>query len=169
MNKIKEILNNKIYWICVIISMCFFGIFAIPEYATDTYSIITSDWTYAFNHFMSLGRYITAIFWAILIGILQLGFNSSYFISYVIGILCFSISLYKMYKIIRYDINNKILAVITSILIIINLFSLELFMYFEKGILALSILLNILAIEKLIKYFEGNKKNLIYVYIYVIS
>ena len=168
MNKIKEILNNKIYWICVIISMCFFGIFAIPEYATDTYSIITSDWTYAFNHFMSLGRYITAIFWAILIGILQLGFNSSYFISYVIGILCFSISLYKMYKIIRYDINNKILAVITSILIIINLFSLELFMYFEKGILALSILLNILAIEKLIKYFEGNKKNLIYVFIFML-
>ena len=31
MNKIKEILNNKIYWICVIISMCFFGIFAIPN------------------------------------------------------------------------------------------------------------------------------------------
>ena len=63
MNKIKEILSKKVYWVCLIISMCFFGIFAIPEYATDTYSIIASDWTYAFNHFMSLGRYITAIFW----------------------------------------------------------------------------------------------------------
>lgn len=168
MNKIKEILSNKIYWICLIISMCFFGVFAIPEYATDTYSIIASDWTYAFYHFMSLGRYITAIFWAILMGILNLSFNSSYFISYIIGILCFSISLYKMYKIIRFDMKNKILAVITAILIIINIFSLELFMYFEKSILALSILLNVLAIEKLIKFFEGNKKSLIYVFIYML-
>lgn len=50
------------------------------------------------------------------------------------------------------------LAVLAAVLVVANAFSIELWMYFEKGMLVLSILWNVLAIEKLIEYFEGKKK-----------
>ena len=65
------------------------------------------------------------------------------------------------------NIKSSSIGIIASILTIINVFSIELFLYIEKGIMALSVLLNILAIEKLIECFEGKKKSFIFVLIYM--
>ena len=73
-----------------------------------------------------------------------------------------------MYNILLNDIKNKILCLLISITVIINPFSLELFMYFEKGILALSVLLNILAVEELIKVFNGEKQKIVKVILYML-
>ena len=169
-NKMKDIsfYKDKIFWICMLISSLFFGALIIPEYSTDTYAILGNEWTFGSEHFASLGRFVTAAFWTILIGMFKLRFALAYIISWGIGIICFATAIYKLYYIIKENISNKLVAGLVSILIIVNIFSLELFMYFEKGILALSVLLNVLAVEQLIKAFNGNKKSFINVFIYMI-
>ena len=168
--KIKNIsfYKDKIFWICMLISLFFFGFLIRPEYATDTYSDFGNDWTYIFGHFASLGRFVTAGFWAILIGALKMKFTLAYLLSWGLGIIFFAMAMYKLYYIIKEDISHKVVASLVSLLIIVNIFSLELFMYFEKGILALSVLLNVLALEQMIKVFKGSKKNVVYVLIYMI-
>lgn len=160
MNQLKVMFSQKKFWLFLLISTVFFGVFVIPEYATDTYAIFSQDWTYAFQHFMSLGRYVTAIFWAILMGGFHLKFSYAYGISFLLGIFFLTLALYKMNQIAERYMKRPKLAVLAAVLVVANAFSIELWMYFEKGMLVLSILWNVLAIEKLIEYFEGKKKSL---------
>ena len=165
LEKIKE--QKKEIGIIILITILFFGSFIKPDYVTDTYSIWGNPWKDSFIHFLSLGRFVTAFFWAI-IRICNIKFVISYEISYFIAIYAIILSIYKMYNILLNDIKNKILCLLISITVIINPFSLELFMYFEKGILALSVLLNILAVEELIKVFNGEKQKIVKVRLYML-
>ena len=165
LEKIKE--QKKEIGIIILITILFFGSFIKPDYVTDTYSIWGNPWKDSFIHFLSLGRFVTAFFWAI-IRICNIKFVISYEISYFIAIYAIILSIYKMYNILLNDIKNKILCLLISITVIINPFSLELFMYFEKGILALSVLLNILAVEELIKVFNGEKQKIVKVILYML-
>ena len=57
---------------------------------------------------------------------------------------------------------QKLVSLLISVITIINPFSIELFMYIEKGILTLAVLLSVLAVKSFVKYLEGNKKFLIW-------
>lgn len=164
---IKGVLENRILQFFFLISILFFGIYVKVEYATDTYSIYSSDYIGPLQHFIVSGRFITAGFWYI-ISILNLSISMGYIASFFIGIISFTLSQYYLYKIIQKELNNKVISAIISIMIILNAFSIELFLFFEKGILALSILLNVLALKYLIKFFEGRKKYIIYSLIFMI-
>lgn len=168
LEKIKnKIMSNKEIGIIILITMFLFGSLVKPEYATDTYSIWGNPWQSAFTHFLSLGRFVTGLYWAI-IRICKISFNISYEISYIIGVIAIILSIYKLYNILSEDIKSKIIRVIISVCIIINPFSLELFMYFEKGIIVLSVLMNICAVESLIKVFKGDKKKIINTIVYML-
>lgn len=119
------------------------------------------------KHFLSSGRFITAIAYAFT-KILHLGNNLTYILSFALAIISTSIAVYKLEEILNKDIKSKTVSVIASILIIINIFSIELYLFIEKGILMLSVLLCVLALEKLRDYFIGNKRALIGVFIYML-
>ncbi|MEG2348020.1 MAG: glucosyltransferase domain-containing protein [Clostridia bacterium] len=156
-NIILNIVKDKAFWIFLLLTMTFLGIFVKLEYATDTYKIFSLPYMKIFKHFMMSGRFITGFFWYI-ISILNLGIYKSYIISFAIAIFCVALSMYKLYKIFIKDINNKILSAIIAMLIIMNVYLIEFFTFFEKGIMCFSILSSVLALDFLIKYFKDKKK-----------
>ena len=83
-------------------------------------------------------------------------------LSYVFAVICIILALYRLNKLIQKDIKNHILSAIIATLILINPFSLELFLYIEKGIMVLSVLICVLAVEQMDKFFQGNKKSIIW-------
>lgn len=106
-NKIKEIIYDKDVYIFSIITVLFFGIFFIIQYAPDTYSVLTDSLKNRVLHFCSCGRFVSGFYLYFVRGILNIGDRGTYFISYVIAIICMTISLYKLNKIIKKDIKRK--------------------------------------------------------------
>lgn len=166
MNSVKEMLKDKKFWFFTLITVLFFGTLIKMEYATDTYVVFENSSISMVKHFLSSGRFITAIAY-ITTKVLHLGKNATYLLSYFTAIICTSIAVYKLEKIFNKDIKFGIISSITSILIIINLFSIELYLFIEKGILMMSVLFSVLAFEHMVKHFEGNKKSIILVIIYM--
>lgn len=167
MKKIKEMIVDKKFYICIIIALAFFGVFTKLEYATDTYTVFENSAASTIEHFLASGRFVTAGC-QFLVRTLDISNELTYIISFVLSILCLSIALYRLYRILKEDIKSIPIAMFISVLIVINAFSIELFMYIEKGIMLLSVLLNILAVEKLIEYFKENKKSLVLVFVYML-
>ena len=121
------------------------------EYATDTYQVFNFSGAQVFRQFAMSGRFITAII-GYIVKLMNLSENAIYWGSSILAIIFVLLSIYKLYKIIRKDVKNKILRILIPILIVINPFSIELFLYIEKGIMIFGILMSIYAVDNLIKY-----------------
>ncbi len=158
-SSIKKILTDKKLYLFGIFTLLFFGIYSIMQYAPDTYSVFTNTTRQNLTHLFSCGRLVTGVFICGTIGILKLNPITVYMISYGLAIICTIISLYKIYKLFEEDIKDSKLSILVALLVIINIFSIELFVYVEKGILMLSVLLCVLSVEQIKKFFEGNKKS----------
>lgn len=160
--KILDMTHDKDLYIFTLITLVFFGIFLCMQYALDTYSVFTEGAKNITIHFASCGRFITALFTSLTLGILKLNEYIVYYISYGLAIICTILSLYKFNKIIKEDIKQNAISILISTLVIINPFSIELYIYIEKGIMVLSILLCVLAFEQINKYFKDkNTKHII--------
>lgn len=154
MEKIKSIFKDKKLYVFLMITLVFFGIFLKMDYATDTYQVLMSDTKDIVGHFLLSGRIVTAIWYKISSVIFS--DYKTYLVSFLIAILACTLALYKLYNIIKEDVKNDLLAMLISTVIIINPFSIELFLYIEKGILMLSVLLCICAVEQFIKFLKRN-------------
>ena len=156
---------KKINAYYLLITLIFFGILIKLEYATDTYAVFNFNQEAVYMQFAMSGRFVTAILFSIL-KIAQIPEIVIYFISWFVAIICATLCQIRLYKII--DIKNKVLKILIPTLTIINPFSIELFLYIEKGIMWFGILMCIFAIEKIIKYLEnGKKKNIMYAIIFM--
>lgn len=160
--KTKELIKDKNLYMFTIITIIFFGALCKLQYAPDTYSVFTNELMHSVKHFLSCGRIVTAMATYVVMGILQLSNEWTYILSYAFAMICMIIALYRLNKLIQKDVKNRIVSVIIATLILINPFSLELFLYIEKGIMVLSVLLCVLAVEQIDKFFQGNKKSIIW-------
>lgn len=168
MKKIKQMFLNKQFWIFAIITSLFFGTLLKLDFATDTYEVFEKSGKEMLMHFISSGRFLTGIAY-VSAKMLNLDNNIAYMLSFILAIFSITVSTYKLNKIFSKDIKNNTISSLVSILIIINVFSIELFLYIEKGILCLSVLFCVLAVEKLIEYFESKeKKDLLFTFIYML-
>lgn len=167
MKKISQVLKDFKFWIFGIITILFFGIFIKTEFAIDTYPVIVTSTIQMVKHFLASGRFITAIMQLIVV-YLRLDLNTIYFMTFILSIFCTTVSIYKLYNIFYKETNNNVISAISAIFIIINIFSIELYLFIEKGIMMLSVLFCVLAFEQLIRYFDGNKKSIIYTLIYML-
>ncbi len=131
------------------------------EYATDTYQVFNFSASEVFQQFAMSGRFITAII-GYIVKTANLAENAIYWGSTILAVICIIISIYKLYKIISEDVRSKVFRILIPILIVLNPFSIELFLFIEKGIMTLGILMSIFAIDKLIKYFKTDKKSYIF-------
>lgn len=160
--KLKELLKDKELYIFSVITILFFGAFCILQYAPDTYSVFTNDLKHTVLHFLSCGRFVTGAAAYFAMGMLKLGQEGTYLLSYSFAVICMIISLYRLNKLIKKEVKNNVMSILITTLIIINPFSLELYMYIEKGIMVLAVLLCVLAVEQIEKFFRGNKKSLLW-------
>ena len=162
MEKLKSIINSKflknsIFWVILIITIVFLGNMVKLEYSRCTFRMYTNPYMLEYEHYLVIGRYIVAIFWK-LVNILGLSLSQTYFISYVLGIVSMTLTIYTLYNMLSKFIKNKFLNVLVATGVILNCFLIDYFIYIEKGIFTLSILLTVLAVKFLVKFFETNKK-----------
>ena len=170
MEKLKNIFKDYKLYIFFLITIVFFGTYAKMQFAVDTYSVFAMPTRDIVNHFLSSGRILSAM-WFALVGVLRLGITSKNILTYSIAILSTTIALYKLNLIVKKFIQNNFLSIIVTTLIIINPFSVEYFMYLEKGVLLLSILMAVCAVEQFVKYLEDKekgKKHLVFSFIFML-
>ena len=150
---------KKIYFY-FFISVIFFGLLFKIEYATDTYSVFNFDKQAIFNQYAMSGRFITAIVGK-MVKSLNLSEQAIYLGSYILAIACAVFSQYLLYTIIEKNVENNIFRLIIPTLIVINPFSIELFLYIEKGIMWFGILMCIIGVKSIVSFFETNKRKYI--------
>lgn len=152
---ILEKIKDKNLYIFLAITMIFFGVFILKDYTVDSYLFFQETWREPFNHLASLGRLVTAIFW---LAFSWTNFDIAYIASFLLAIIATTLSMYECNHILERDIKNEKITRLLSILVVINICTLELYMFFEKGVMMLSVLMSILAIGQLDKALQGNKK-----------
>lgn len=155
---IKRSTKDKKLYLFTMITFLFFGIYFFTQYAPDTYSVFSTELKTIVLHFISCGRVVTGAFVYGLMGILKLKDRGVYLISYGLAMVCTIISMYQLNKMLQKEVKNELISILATILIVINPFSIELFLYVEKGILMLSVLFCILAVKQVKKWFEQDKK-----------
>ena len=161
---IKKIISDKYFLLSLCICLIEFGVFNRINYAPDTYWDIMNDGGHvASNAFLPSGRFITALF-AICLKGLNMHPYAIYAISYLAAILFAALSIYLLKtRILDVLIKKHPLSFVLSTIIVVNPLSIELFVYYEKGIMLLSVLLSILGAISFGRYCKSeNKKYLIY-------
>ena len=166
MQKVIKKLTDKNLYFSLLITLVFFAIFIKIEYATDSYSLFSDTVISRINHFMLSGRFITALWWA-LVNAFHFSDYLIYLSSFILALLCITLSIYNLFLVINKKVKNKFICLVVSTITIINPFTIELFLFLEKGILTLAVLLSVLAFAKFVKYLEGDKKSLKYVFLFM--
>lgn len=167
MQKIIGKLKDKNLYISLLITLVFFGVFIKMDFATDTYSLFGEPLEKMVTHFMSSGRFVTAFWWKV-VNALHFGNYLIYFSSYALAIFCITLSIYNLFLCLNKKIKNEAICLLVSTITIINPFIIELFLFLEKGILSLAVLLTILAFTKFVKYLDGDKKALKYIFLFML-
>ena len=152
---ILEKIKDKNLYIFLAITIIFFGVFILKDYTVDSYLFFQETWREPFYHLASLGRLVTAIFWLIFS---WTNFDIAYIASFLLAIISTTFSMYECNRILKRNIKNEKITRLLSVLVVINICTLELYMFFEKGIMMLSVLMSILAIGQLDKALQGDKK-----------
>lgn len=170
LNKLKKILlnfKNKNLYFSFLITLVFFGTFINLDFATDTYIDFVKPAREIFYSFINSGRFITAFY----IGVVHVFHFSDAlvcFCSYSIAIICITLSVYNLFLVINKKVKNEVLCLLVSTITIINPFSIELFLFLEKGVFAFAVLLSVLAFANFTKYLDGNKKAIKYIFLFML-
>ena len=164
MNMFKD---KKLY-IFLFINILFFGILIKMNYSVDTYLLLASPKLEYVREYLSSGRIFTTLFFSLL-GLIRTPGVVMYTLSYLTGILCSTLAIYELNKILDKYVKNKLLSILLSIFLIINPFVIELWLFIEMGIMMFSIL----AIVEAFKYFDlyldkNNKKYFIISFIFML-
>lgn len=154
----KKLKIKEIYFVFLIITLVFFGIFVKMDFATDTYAVLESSRRGILQNFLQSGRLITAFFFSAFV-VLKTPISIVYLLTFLAAIFSISFSMYKLYYIIKENIvDNKYISAILAVSIIINPFSIELFMFIEKGVMTFGVLACVLALEQFVKFVENCRK-----------
>ena len=129
------------------------------EFATDTYAVFNFNKEEVFMQYAMSGRFITGFIFKIFKSI-NISEKIIYALSYLLAVISTILSQYFLYKIIE-DVKNKTIRILIPTLIIINPFSIELFMFIEKGIMWFGVLMCIIAVKSVIEFFEKKQKKYI--------
>ena len=100
MQKVIKKLTDKNLYFSLLITLVFFAIFIKIEYATDSYSLFSDTVISRINHFMLSGRFITALWWA-LVNAFHFSDYLIYLSSFILALLCITLSIYNLFLVIN--------------------------------------------------------------------
>ena len=158
--RLSNVLKQPTVWRpCVayfMIALIFFGGFARLSFATDTYADIYMPAREILSNFLQSGRFVTAACFVVFRG-LHIDINIVYGISFWVAILALTASLYLLFRLIKkHLVPNRTWAFYLALLVILNPFIIELFLYIEAGVMLLGILACVLASYSLAEYLDSH-------------
>ena len=136
-------------FICVLLLI---GADCLTEYATDSYTtFVTSMW----KHMMvDNGRIISGAVYYVFENLLRLSPGTVYLISYTASVVFLTLALYVVSRRIQNATHSLLWTVLLSVGLIANVFLIELFLFIEKGLFMLGILLVALAFDRTAQFLE---------------
>jgi len=166
---LKRCLHDRRLWAYFIIALLFFSVFMKLDFVTDTYADISYDPARIIFNFLRSGRPFTA-FIAYVFKILGFGIRVANFLSFLLAIFSLTTALYLLGELIRkHLIANQVWSFILPLLIILNSFIIEFFMYVEKGIMLAGVLCCIIALHFYVTFLIDHKKRpLLYAFVFSI-
>ena len=163
-----KIKDKKMLCVFGIVVIAFFGMFFRMNYSVDTYLLFASKDLNYVQQYINSGRVFTAFLFKFL-QFLTFSPEAMYLVSFIIGIICATLSIYTLYCIFKEYTENKVSSAIISTMIVINPLIIELWLFAEMGIMMLSILTCILAYKHFDKYLETHKfKEVLFCIIFMI-
>lgn len=161
---LKWVKDNKILILTYsAISLIFFGTFIKLDFATDTYAFMYNSVDDFLGTFLGNGRIIAGIFGTLFKLIPGISIQVVCLFSFLVGIISLILSLCVLDGLVNKIIRNNVLCKLTTTLIIINPFIIELFLFIEKGAMLLGVLFCVLAVKNFVRYLEekdNNKKSI---------
>lgn len=161
--------NRTMVITILILVLLFFGIENQIELATDSYDVLMNDGSWKWMLFEN-GRLIDAV---IYYTFEKLCFSdlTKYTISYIVALVCLIVAIYFLAEEIdTYIPQNKVKSAVIAFCTISNPFIIEYFLFIEKGLFMLAILLNVMAFKMIIKYMKMHKKFYVfYAFIFLVS
>ena len=157
MKKYSEKTDWIIFKIATIIVVLFYGVNFSIEYATDTYSTFQEAETWKWMLYEN-GRLINACIY-FLMEKFEISVGYVYKMSYVLAIFSLIISVYLLGKIISEYCENKFISATVSFLTISNFFVIEYFLFIEKGMFMVAIMLCTIAAYFTKSYFDDNNRS----------
>ena len=166
-NKPFSIVREHLYDIVTIIlffliALVFFGADRFVEFATDTYVTAAIGWhNTAVDSIARNGRWVIAAFYE-LWNAIGSSIDSFYYFSFGLAIICLTMALFVLFKMINKVVNSILLSAIISTSILLNPFSIEYFMFFEKGMFFLGLLFGVLSAYCYVRFIEEKKYKLLF-------
>lgn len=140
-----------LYFLIVLI---FFGAFLKPDFATDTYAYAAGDFSEITYNFLRCGRIFTAGIYALL-RCMHIPISVVNVACFIVAIASLTFALYILEKLLRQNfIKNRFWSFIIPILLLVNPFIIEYFLFIEKGIMCFCILLCVISASYYNKYLD---------------
>lgn len=134
------------------------------EYATDTYTIQQVGLKAFGDSMVSNGRLVTAVFFY-LFDKLSIGVTGFYYASFILSIVCMSVAIYRMYKIVQGRM-GYLLSLFVAVLVVLNPLAVEYFLFIEKGFFAFAILMTVISCEGFVAFLRSRSiKGLVIAYL----
>lgn len=138
-----------------LVSMVFLGALIQPEYATDTYADVMLPAGELITNFLRGGRLFTLLCFLFFRG-LHVPIQLVDILSFGVAICALTAALYLLESILRkHFIHHHVWSFILPILLILNPFIIELFLFVEKGIMVLGILACVIAAYYFNQYLDS--------------
>ena len=146
----KLLKSKKEYGIILLfLLLLIFPLFKM-EYATDTYTIQQVGLKAFGDSMVSNGRLVTAVFFY-LFDKLSIGVTGFYYASFILSIVCMSVAIYRMYKIVQGRM-GYLLSLFVAVLVVLNPLAVEYFLFIEKGFFAFAILMTVISCEGFVAF-----------------
>ena len=110
----KKIKIKKIYFVFLIITLVFFGIFVKMDFATDTYAVLESSRRGILQNFLQSGRLITAFFFSAFV-VLKTPISIVYLLTFLAAIFSISFSFWFLFYLLFFKFLLFLISLITPI------------------------------------------------------
>lgn len=162
LSKIKSFIfkDKKLILYPFILSLLFFGVNVTLEYATDTYATFEELGTWQWMLYEN-GRIFNALIYYV-IEALQIPNGYVYKLSYAFAILFLTLSIYFFSKLLKDFCRNDLLCSSLAFMTLANFYIIEYFLFIEKGLFMLAILLCSLATYCTVSYFKNSQNSYLF-------
>lgn len=150
---------QRVLLLYFLIVLIFFGTFAKPDFAADTYAYAMGDFTEITNNFLRCGRIFTAGIYTLL-RLAHVNINVVNFGCFIVAITSLTGALYMLRKLLQKGfIKNQLWSFLLPLIILINPFLIEYFLFIEKGIMCFCILLCVVSAYYYNNYLSYRRRN----------
>ncbi len=161
--------DRWLFWRPALVALVFFGLLVSPEFSSDAYVFYTESLEDTVHFYLAHGRFIPALEWWVLKG-LDLPVGAQYLFCYLGAVLSLAAGLFFLEQTAASQCpsaNHHLLAPVAAV-ILVNPFTLDLFLWSQKDTHVLAVLACVLAVRPFLRVLDGTWSQLGWVWFWLV-